>query len=413
LDGLQQGRAYGTSLGYDVGGSCADSIVVRDTVTCDVRATVELVSPAALCSALRLIAADTLVNAAFAVDSSFIADARSSSGYTVSFLDKLKPGRAVIRTQTSAGTWVQRIYAYDPKQQAPRIQVDGVTTTMAAVHADSLACRAIIVRNPTDATAIISEIRVASGDSRVIVTPSQLDIPPGEQRQVTICRPSNGSSGTIVDDIVARVGCADQSLGIMRTFFALPTIFCQDQEWQGINPASAGVERELGIQNSSDVPLTIRGVAGDELSFDSGYFGNARGLDPLPITIPAKSIHTWYVTYRPKGELNATHEARVIFRSDALGTDSIAVLRGTSLATSVDAEDPQSLTIAPNPTSGPIRLGNVPNGTVLELIDAQGICTRLEAVGGSVDLAPMPAGVYTLRMHGSTWVRAVRVILLR
>jgi hypothetical protein len=412
LDGLQQGRAYGTTLGYDISVACADSIAVHDTVTCDVRATVELVSSTALCSTFRVVTADTLVNATFTVGSASTTDANSLISYVVEFQDKRRSGRAVIRVQTSAGTWVQRVYTYDPKQSAPLVQADGITTTKPPVHTDSLACRTITVRNPTTVTALIHAMRVTTGDTRVTFNPSQLDIPPGGQGTVTICRPSNDVSGTLVDEVIASVGCAEQSFGVMRSFFARPTIICQDQDWVDVSPASFGSERPVGIQNASDVPLTIRAVTGDTLDLSVGHFGNTRGLDTLPIVVPAKSIYTWYVTYSPKGQVGATHLASVRFVSDAIGTDSISVLRGSSSLTSVTEDEAAGWSISPNPTTGLLHLGNVDGVTSMELISQHPAVSYLP-VHTTIDLGHMPTGVYTLRMVGRKSTRMARVVLAR
>lgn len=412
LDGLQQGRAYGTTLGYDISVACADSIAVHDTVTCDVRATVELVSSTALCSTFRVVTADTLVNATFTVGSASTTDANSLISYVVEFQDKRRSGRAVIRVQTSAGTWVQRVYTYDPKQSAPLVQADGITTTKPPVHTDSLACRTITVRNPTTVTALIHAMRVTTGDTRVTFNPSQLDIPPGGQGTVTICRPSNDVSGTLVDEVIASVGCAEQSFGVMRSFFARPTIICQDQDWVDVSPASFGSERPVGIQNASDVPLTIRAVTGDTLDLSVGHFGNTRGLDTLPIVVPAKSIYTWYVTYSPKGQVGATHLASVRFVSDAIGTDSISVLRGSSSLTSVTEDEAAGWSISPNPTTGLLHLDNVDGVTSMELISQHGAVSYLP-VHTTIDLGHMPTGVYTLRMVGRKSTRMARVVLAR
>jgi hypothetical protein len=216
----------------------------------------------------------------------------------------------------------------------------------------------------------------------------------------------------LVDEVIAGVGCAEQSFGVMRSFFARPTIICQDQDWVDVSPASFGSERPVGIQNASDVPLTIRAVTGDTLDLSVGHFGKTRGLDTLPIVVPAKSIYTWYVTYSPKGQVGATHLASVRFVSDAIGTDSISVLRGSSSLTSVTEDEAAGWSISPNPTTGLLHLGNVDGVTSMELISQHGAVSYLP-VHTTIDLGHMPTGVYTLRMVGRKSTRMARVVLAR
>lgn len=412
LDGLQQGRAYGTTLGYDFATGCGDSVVVVDTFDCDVNVSVRVQNAVTPCTALHAIFADTLENAELVVDTAFRANVSLSSSYRVTFLDKLKPGRGVIRVQTSSGLWATRTYTYDPKVSAPRVQADRVTATLPSVHVDSLACRTITVRNPTTFTANLQNIRLLSGDPGIIMAPTQLTLSAGAQAEVIICRPSRGSAGTVIDTVIATVGCLDQSLGVMRSFFARPTIICQDQDWVDVSPASFGIERSVGIQNASDVPLTIRAITGDTLDLAVGHFGNTRGLDTLPIVVPAKSTYTWYVTYSPKGQVGATHTATVRFVSDAAGTDSVSVLRGSSSLTSVEDDATPTWSISPNPTTGLMQLRSPEEITGLELIDPQGGVMRLP-VGSSIDLSAYAAGVYTLRVYDHRSVSVRRVILLR
>ncbi|MBU3742459.1 MAG: T9SS type A sorting domain-containing protein [Candidatus Kapabacteria bacterium] len=412
LDGLQQGRAYGTTLGYDFATSCGDSVVVTDVFDCDASASVELRHAATPCTALLAIAADTLENAELSVDTTFRANVSLTSAYRVTFVDKAKLGRGVIRVQAASGSWVTRTYVYDPKVRAPRVQADRVTATTPPVHIDSLACRTITVRNPTSATANLQSIRLSSGDPGIIIAPSQLQLSAGAQAEVIICRPSRRAAGTVIDTLIATVGCLDQSLGVMRSFFARPTIICQDQDWVDVSPASFGIERQLGIQNPSDVPLTIRGIAGDTLDLAVGHFGNTRGLDTLPIIVPAKSIYNWYVTYSPKGQVGATHTATVRFVSDAGGTDSVAVLRGSSSLTSVDEDEAMAWSISPNPTTGILHLRSPEEVTAIELVDPQGGVMPVPA-GSSLDLSAFATGVYTLRVYDHRGVHVRRVILLR
>lgn len=412
LDGLQQGRAYGAPLGVDAVTPCSDSIAVTDQLDCDVQATIALTGSGQQCSAIHSIYADTLVNAVLNIDTTFQPGLSTATTYTVNFTDSFVFGSAVIRVQSSSGSWVTRTYTYDPMLRAPQVEVIGIPDTFSIAHVDSLFCVDAFIKNPGTATIDVRGIRLQYRNSRGNVAPTDVRIPPFDSVVVRICLSSFSSQRIIVDTLLADIGCGTQTLGILRARFIYPRIQCSDQEWSDVEASSSGIEKPVEIRNAGDVPLTIHAIAGDTLDLATTNFGNVRGLEALPIVIPAKSTYTWYVTYAPKGEANKQHRATVIFRSDAQGTDSLTTLTGRAVTTSVENDTPQAFSIAPNPTTGLLHLGSVDGVTSMELINQHGAVSYLP-VQTTIDLGHVPAGVYTLRMVTAASVRVARVILLR
>lgn len=412
LDGLQQGRAYGAPLGVDAVTPCSDSIVVTDQLDCDVQATIALTGSGQQCSAIHSIYADTLVNAVLNVDTTFQPGLSTATSYTVNFTDSFAFGSAVIRVQSSSGSWVTRTYTYDPMLRAPQVEVIGIPDTFAIAHVDSLFCVDAFIKNPGTATIDVRGIRLQYRNSRGNVAPTDVRIPPFDSVVVRICLSSFSSQRKVVDTLLADIGCGTQTLGILRAQFVYPSIECSDQEWSDVEATSPGVEKPIEIRNAGDVPLTIRAIEGDTLDFATTNFGNVRGLDALPIVIPAKSTYTWYVTYAPKGEVNVQHRATVIISSDALGIDNRTVLTGRAATTSVESDTTQAFSIAPNPTTGLLHLGSVDGVTSMQLVSQHGSVSDLP-VHTTIDLGHMPTGVYTLRMVGRKSVRVARVMLTR
>lgn len=412
LDGLQQGRAYGTTLGYDIGVSCGDSIAITDSQGCDVTATVTLVPRGAACTAISVVAADTLVNAALQVDTTFQSGVSTSAAYIVTFPDNLAAGRAVVRMETASGSWVTRTYTYDPAVRSPRVILSGLPATAGPIHVDSLSCVQARLVNPTTDTVDVLNIRFRRDLTGGSVAPRNVRIAPGDGADIEICHPSYAKAGVAADTILANVGCGTQQMGIVQSRFADPVIQCFDQTWFDTPSTSPGIEKPVVIRNAGDVPLTIRAIAGDPLDLATSSFGNVRGLDALPIVIPAKSNYTWYVTYAPKGEANVQHRATVIISSDADGTDSLTTLTGRAVTTSVESDTPEAFSIAPNPTTGLLHLGSVDGVTSMQLVSQHGSVSELP-VHTTIDLGHMPTGVYTLRMVGNQSVHVTRVVLTR
>ena len=412
LDGLQQGRAYGTPVGWDLSIPCTDTIVVTDQRACDVQASVAVSSDGGACSAIHSVFLHKQVNAELVIDSSFVEGLSTSTRYTVKFIDRARPGVASVTVVSTSGTWVKREYLYDPLALPPNLSVTQSYDETGPVHIDSSACASFRVQNLESTPVHLSNIRSANPEVKLTTSESRITLAGGSSVDITVCRDASGQVGTTSDTVLADVGCSTMELGVLISTFDRPTISCEDQTWTDIPSTSPGVEKPVEIRNAGDVPLTIRAIEGDTLDFATTNFGNVRGLDPLPIVIPAKSTYTWYVTYAPKGEANVQHRATVIISSDADGTDSLTTLTGRAVTTSVESDTPQAFSIAPNPTTGLLHLGSVDGVTSMQLVSQHGSVSDLP-VHTTIDLGHMPTGVYTLRMVGRKSVRVARVMLTR
>jgi hypothetical protein len=74
-----------------------------------------------------------------------------------------------------------------------------------------------------------------------------------------------------------------------------------------------------------------------------------------------------------------------------------------------------AVTVAPNPTAGPLQLAGLPEGPLrVELVDALGRILALPVLGSgpvrTLDLGPVPAGAYVLRVCGEAGCRTFRVV---
>lgn len=114
LDGLQQGRAYGSPVAIDLSEPCADSIAVTDEFTCDaIKGRASVVSADTTCGSMYAVVSTQLANYSFSVDSVAVPRARFI-GYALTVNDVSKNASAVVRMISRSGTYLERTYTYTP-----------------------------------------------------------------------------------------------------------------------------------------------------------------------------------------------------------------------------------------------------------------------------------------------------------
>jgi hypothetical protein len=112
LDGLQQGRAYGTPVGIDMVQQCNDSIVVEDQRSCgNVKGQASIVSDDTTCGSLFAIAGSELTNYRCVVDSTLGATSRTAT-FALTVIDPSKDASAIVRITSRSGRYLERAYNY-------------------------------------------------------------------------------------------------------------------------------------------------------------------------------------------------------------------------------------------------------------------------------------------------------------
>jgi hypothetical protein len=112
LDGLQQGRAYGTPVGIDMVQQCNDSIVVEDQRSCgNVKGQASIVSDDTTCGSLFAIAGSELSNYRCVVDSTLGATSRTAT-FNLTVIDPSKDASAIVRITSRSGRYLERAYSY-------------------------------------------------------------------------------------------------------------------------------------------------------------------------------------------------------------------------------------------------------------------------------------------------------------
>lgn len=167
LDGLQQGRSYGTPAAVDLVRPCNDAIAVTDELLCgDVSSECSITPGSDNCAVVSHVYPVSLINYQFATEDDAQAG-RTVIRYQLNVLDKAKNASAVVRAVTRSGKYVERTYRYTAS--APiSVTVMGSASACAGTEAvykasgsDSLACQWNVTAN--------GEIIGSASQQRVVV----------------------------------------------------------------------------------------------------------------------------------------------------------------------------------------------------------------------------------------------------
>jgi hypothetical protein len=327
LDGLQQGRAYGTPVAIDLSISCDDSLAVKETIFCgDVNAEAKILPEDIECGSIFAIYAESLNNYELVIDERFIPGDKLGK-FQVNVLDKTKDAEGTILVISRSGKFVRKTYTYI----ADKISWDPKSVNFGKIPFNTAFCEKVrFINERTDAPVTVQELRAKYFPGVFSFNPKSFVIPPGQSIEVEVCAMIT-EPGERIDTIIAKLECYEQLTAELIVRGDEPLIYVSDQNWGKIPATSPGVERSVEIVNSSDVDLIVTGYEKSKLD-GSGNFFNPKNLDEhLPITIKPRDKHVFRVTYSPKGVSNVPHREDVVFYSNAKRVDSIAVLQGEGI----------------------------------------------------------------------------------
>lgn len=338
LDGLQQGRAYGTPISIDMTIPCNDSLAVTEEIVCgNVVGRGNILPENTTCGSIFAVYPEELTNYELIVDEEFNSGDRKVD-FRVNVLDKTKDGIAVIRVVSRSGKFVEKTYTYI----ADKISWTPVKIDFGTIAFNTPECKTLTIKNEkTDRPVMIRKIKVMANGQVFTVTPEgPFNLGAGESRDVTVCATIK-TAPLVIDTVLVELPCFDQKTAELRVRGEEPVIYVADVDWGVVPASSPGIERPVDIQNGSRVPLELTGF--DEALLDgTGNFFNPVTMDgqPLvsafPLSIPANAKYTFKVTYSPKGEDKA-HRVDVPFYSNAVRVDSIAVLKGEGVKINLTA----------------------------------------------------------------------------
>ncbi len=337
LDGLTQGRAYGTPISIDMTIPCNDSVAVKEEIVCgDIDAEGKILPENVSCGSIFAVYPEQLSNYTLTVDPEFNTGDKTAK-FKLTVDDKTKDAMAVVRVVTRSGKFVEKTYTYT---------ADKISWTPARINFGTIAFNTpesatLTIKNEsTDRPVNVRKVTVKAFNTIFVCTPSgSFTLGPSESKDVKVTATIQ-SAPEVVDTVLVELECFTVKTAELRVRGEQPQIYVSDVNWGQIPASSPGVERKVIIQNGSRVDLLLSGYDQSKLDGSGKFFG-ARTLDgkPLasafPMSIPGNGKYEFFVTYSPKGEANTPHSVSVPFFSNAVEVDSIAVLEGSGVTSNL------------------------------------------------------------------------------
>lgn len=249
LDGLQQGRAYGTPVAIDLNVACDDSLSIDDEVGCDGAVDVEgRIQPEnTTCGAIRSIETVTATNYRLEVDEAFKSGDRNVR-YRMLVIDATKNASITVRVWTSSGKYVRKTYSYI----AERLVSDTRAINFGTLPDNTPSCKSILFRNmDTTSSVHVTEIKARYYPGTYTFNPANFVLGPGERRKVDVC---------------AAVASPELKLDVMSVVFdCSDTLFLSLTVKGTVPPDTAtSVEQDrrpvFTIGTPSPQPVSIHGV---------------------------------------------------------------------------------------------------------------------------------------------------------
>jgi hypothetical protein len=332
LDGMNQGRAYGTPIAIDLAIPCDDSISVRDAIVCgDVEGTATILPASSQCGSIFSVYADNLSNYTF-TEEEYSGQSKEHKFY-LTVVDKTKDATATILAVSRSGKFIEKTYTYT----APKISWTPDKINFGILAFNTPSCSTAFIKNEGTDELRIKRMYVKRHPNVFTITPNQIVIGnPNVPIPITICA-TISTAREMIDTLIIELECLEIKTIELRARGADPIISVGDRNW-GILPASStGVERTVDIVNVGTTPVIIKGYNKSKLD-GTGHFFNVRNLDEfIPMTLDVGEKHTFFVTYSPKGESGVPHREDVEFYTNANGIDTIAVLIGEGNTSTMQA----------------------------------------------------------------------------
>lgn len=305
IDGLQQGRAYGTPISIDLSIPCDDSLDIESTIICgDVNGAAKLLPEKSTCAQFFGFVMEDETNYTLEADMDILTDVKVFP-FQLKVIDKKKPAYAKIRVITRSGNWIEREFRYDGIDLA----FEPSSINFGTQPFNQQICTTVVVKNLQATTITIDTLRF--GVKEFTVTPSFVQLGPNESKQIQICGVVK-IPGLLKDSIIAKINCIDLKYLPVEIRGDEPLFYAGDQNW-GTLPKNAKVTKQVELINAGkiDVIITDYQPRGDM------YFTNTTLLPSLPLTLKAGQRFTYNVDYSPNGEIGVQHKLRIDYKTSA------------------------------------------------------------------------------------------------
>lgn len=331
LDGLTQGRAYGTPISIDMTIPCDDSLAVTEEIVCgDVIGKGQTLPEKTTCGSIFAVYPEDLNNYELFVDEEFSSGDKVVN-FEVKVLDKTKDATATIKVVSRSGKFVEKTYTY----LADKISWTPNKLDFGTIAYNTPSTMTFTIKNlSVDRPAPVKSIRVMGGTNVFTVDPAgPFTLAPQEVRTINVTATIK-TSPEVVDTVLVELACYIQKTVELRVRGEEPKIYVSDVDWGTIPASSLGVQRTVTIQNGSRVPLLITGYQQSLLDGTGNFFDPVTVdgkplLSVFPLTVAGNAKFEFKVSYSPKGVISVNHRVDVPFYSNAVVVDSIAILQGS------------------------------------------------------------------------------------
>jgi len=361
LDGLQQGRAYGTPIAIDLAIPCDDSLAIEDEIICgNVEGNVKLLPENSTCAKFFAFIVEDASNY------DLEADIDNLTEYTVfpfklKVLDKKLPAYAKIRVITRSGNWIEKEFKYD----GISLLFDPQEVNFGTRALGETTCRNVTVTNNGTTPITLDKLFFAKTEFKV--TPSTLTLQPSESKTIEVCGTVT-TPITVTDTMGITTNCVDLTYLPVQIRGDEPIFYAGDQNW-GTIPKSSTQTKQVELINAgkSDIIVTDYKPRGD------AHFTNTTLIKSLPLTLKPGQRFKYDVDYSPNGETGVNHSLRIDYvvnaekeklYSDLQGAGSDAQLSITPLTWTERVIDGYQTLKGITTYSGKVliqNLGNVPS----------------------------------------------------
>jgi hypothetical protein len=317
LDGLQQGRAYGTPVSIDLSVPCDDSLDIQYQIVCgDVEGNVKLLPENSTCAQFFAFVVEDENNFTLEADVDNLSDYKVFP-FKLKVSDKKKPAFARIRIVTRSGNWIEKEFKYDGID----LSFNPASINFGIKPISETACTTVVVTNMQKTPVSITNLKFKN--TRFTVSPSALQLGPNESKNIEVC-------GTVltevrqVDTLIAEINCVELKYLAVEIKGDEPLFYAGDQNW-GTLPKNDKQTKQVELVNAgkSDIIITEYQPRGDV------YFTNSTLIKSIPLTLKPGQRFKYDVDYSPNGEVGIAHTLRITYTTNATKEKLYSDLSGT------------------------------------------------------------------------------------
>jgi len=274
LDGLQQGRSYGTPVAVDLS-IASNDIVSVDALTsnCSTTGVSHTESATDTNAAMHDVYMVSGTNFSLDVSPQVV---KNQLSWALTPINQAQDATATLRMASRSGRFIERTYTYT----ADKVSVTPTTINFGNVQPGTPVCDTIVVRNESDTRSLtIQQILAKNFPDIYSILPTTFTLPPGASQSVVIC--------VVVSDV---------------------------------NPVKDTIITNLACYGQPSVAITINGITDVEESET-----DARIVYPMPVVL---SEHSSFSVRVPASATSVRiHDAlgKVVYTSQVRGEETLSI----------------------------------------------------------------------------------------